>query len=129
MIENPRTGEQLEFDAHDPNVLVMSSWWTRPGHRAAEHVHPNMEERFTVIEGEAAFLVAGKRTDAAAGDTVIVPPGVPHLTWNPTSQPVRLRIEMRPALRWEEFTRRLFAGEPVQDLLSEFAPEIALPSD
>jgi hypothetical protein len=86
-----------------------------------------MEERFEVIEGRAAFLVAGRHIDAVAGETVIVPPGVEHLAWNPTDEAVRLRIEMRPPLRWEQFTRRLFAGEPVQGLLSEFAPEIVLP--
>jgi mannose-6-phosphate isomerase-like protein (cupin superfamily) len=127
MIENPRTGEQIEFDSSDPDVLVMHSRWTRPGHRAAAHVHPRMEERFEVIEGRAAFSVAGRRIDAAAGDAVIVPPSVEHLAWNPTDHVVRLRIEMRPPLRWEEFTRRLFAGESVQNLLSAFAPEIVLP--
>jgi hypothetical protein len=46
---------------------------------------------------------------------------------------VRLRIEMRPALRWEDFVRRLFAiaddpdaGRFVVDLLAEFSDEIAL---
>lgn len=127
MIENRRTGEQIEFDASDPEVLVMHSLWTRPGHRAVEHVHPRMEECFEVIAGRAAFLVDGRRIDAVAGETVIVPPGAAHVAWNPTEEAVRLRIEMRPPLRWEEFTRRLFAGEPVEQLLSEFAPEIVLP--
>lgn len=128
MIENRRTGEQIEFFADNPEVLVMVSRWTRPGHRAAEHVHPRMEERFTVIEGRAAFRIGGDVTEAGVGDAVVVPPGVLHLAWNPTSEPVRLRIEMRPPLRWQEFTTRLFAGEPVQDLLRVFAAEIALPS-
>jgi hypothetical protein len=34
MIENPRSGEQIEFDASDAGVLVMYVRWTRPGHRA-----------------------------------------------------------------------------------------------
>ena len=126
MIENPRTGEQIEFNTSDPEVLVMHSRWTRPGHRAAAHVHPKVEERFEVIEGKAAFLVAGRRIDAVAGESVLVPPGVEHLVWNPTDEHVRLRIEMRPPLRWAEFTRRLFAGEPVQSLLNEFSAEIVV---
>jgi hypothetical protein len=35
---------------------------------------------------------------------------------------------MRPALRWEEFVRRLFAGEPPSELLREYRSEIAPPS-
>ena len=41
--------------------------------------------------------------------------------------PVRLRIEMRPPLRWSSFTRRFFAGEDPLGLLREFADEVVLP--
>src|SRR3712207_8985639 len=41
---------------------------------------------------------------------VVAPPGVPHEAWNPTDGPVRLRIEMRPALRWRAFVERLVAA-------------------
>jgi len=127
-IENPRTGEQVTFVRDDGDVLVMDVAWTRPGHRAAEHVHPEMEERFSIVEGRAAFRVAGREAiTAGPGGVVVVPPGVPHLAWNPTAAPVRLRIEMRPALRWAEFTRRLFAGEEPAGLLAEYAREVTLP--
>jgi len=127
-IENPRTGEQVAFVDESPDVLTMDVVWTRPGHRASEHVHPVMEERFTVIEGRAAFRIAG-RDDfvAAVGDLVVVPPGTAHLAWNPTETQVRLRIEMRPALRWAEFTTRFFAGEDPVQLLGAYAAEVILP--
>ena len=44
-----------------PEALTMLTTWTRPGHRAAKHIHPNMEERFKVLEGRAAFAVDGHR--------------------------------------------------------------------
>ena len=40
---------------------------------------------------------------------------------------MRLRIEMRPGLRWAEFTRRLFSGEDPAALLAEYPDEVALP--
>jgi len=129
LIENPRTGEQVEFTSIGDDVLVMHSTWTRPGHRAVEHIHPSMEERFEVLDGNAAFLINGERFDAGPGDVVVAPAGARHLGWNPTELPVRLRIEMCPALRWEQFTRRLFAGEDPGHLLTEFASEIALPPE
>jgi quercetin dioxygenase-like cupin family protein len=126
MIENARTGEQIEIVSEGPEVLVMVATWTRPGHRAVEHVHPHMEERWAVLEGRAAFRVDGVEAEGPAGTVVVAPPGRSHLAWNPTDEPVRLRIEMRPARRWAEFTTRLFAGEDRAALLSQFPDEIAL---
>jgi quercetin dioxygenase-like cupin family protein len=127
VIENPRTGEQIEIVSDGPDVLVMLATWTRPGHRAIEHVHPAMEERWTVLDGRAAFRVDGVAVDAAPGTVVVAPPGRRHLAWNPTEDVVRLRIEMRPPRRWAEFTTRLFGGEDPALLLSQYPDEIALP--
>ena len=130
-IVNPATAERITFLATAADtggaLLAMENAWTRPDHRTAEHVHPGMEERWEVIEGRACFRVAGEEHEAGPGEAVVAPPGTPHLAWNPTDSEVRLRIEMRPALRWEEFVERLFAGERPAELLREFRAEIAPP--
>lgn len=126
MIENPRTGERIELEVRTPERLVMRSTWTRPGRRTAEHVHPAMEERYEVLDGVAAFRIAGVERTARAGETIVVPPGTPHLAWNPTNAVVRLRITMTPSLRWAEFVERLFAGADVATLLCEYRREIVL---
>ena len=100
MIENSRTGERIVFEVRTPELLVMRSSWTRPGRRAAAHLHPVMEERYDVLAGQAAFRIGSIERTAVAGETVVVPPGTPHLAWNPTDGIVELRITMRPALRW-----------------------------
>ena len=124
MIVNPRTGEQVEFISETPELLVMDVTWTRPGKRALAHVHPGMEERWEVVEGRAQFVIEGEPRTAAVGDVVVAPAGSRHVAWNPTDHPVRLRIEMRPALRWREFTTRFFADEGPIALLDEFAAEV-----
>jgi mannose-6-phosphate isomerase-like protein (cupin superfamily) len=126
-VENAATGERITFVSIAPELLVMDDIWPRPGHRAIEHVHPQMEERWEVVEGRAAFRIGGEETVAGPGEAVVAPPGVRHLAWNPTDGAVRLRIEMRPALRWVEFTERLFRGDPPAELMREFSREIALP--
>jgi quercetin dioxygenase-like cupin family protein len=128
VIENPRSGERVEFVSETSEVLTVLTTWTRPGHRAAEHIHPNMEERFEVLEGRAAFVVDGIEVVASAGEVVIARPGSRHLAWNPTDAPVCLKIEMRPGLRWAEFTRRFFRGDDPMQLLREYSAEIVLPS-
>ena len=126
MIENPRTGEQIVFEIRTPELLVMRSTWTRAGSRAAAHVHPEIEERYEILEGRAAFRVAGIERIAGPGETVVVLPGTSHLAWNPTEEVVRLRITMRPALRWAAFVERLFDGDDAVALLREFDREIRL---
>jgi quercetin dioxygenase-like cupin family protein len=126
-VENPATGERVTFVSSSAQLLVMETVWPRPGHRAPEHLHPGMEERWTVLSGRARFRIGGDEVEAGPGDTVVAPPGMPHLAWNPTGAEVRLRIEMRPPLRWRELVERLFAGESPAALLREFPRELALP--
>ena len=112
--ENRVTGEIVTVvSADDPELLVLETEWPLPGRRSAAHLHPAQEERFTVLSGEAAIRVGdGEEVRLREGDSYAVPPGTPHLAWNPTEGPVRLRLEFRPALRWLEFVERLFALEP-----------------
>ena len=135
-VENAATGERITFvhTAADTGgeLLVMDDVWTRPGHRAPEHLHPEIEERWEVVSGRAAFRIGGEECEAGPGEVVVAPPGTPHLAWNPSDAEVRLRIEMRPALRWEEFVERLFAlggdAAAIAALIREFPREIALPA-
>ncbi len=128
-VRNPATGEEITFVSETEALLVMEARWPRPGRRTGEHVHPGMEERWTVLEGRAAFRIGAEERAAGPGETVIVPPGVPHVAWNPAEEPARVRIEMRPALRWRAFVERLFAagGAPDPALLAEFRREVAPP--
>src|SRR3954466_9815039 len=99
-VENPRTGERVTFvrTAADTGgeLLVLELVWPRPGKRAGEHVHPGMEERYEVLSGTAAFRIdRAPEFTAGPGQTVTVPPGTPHLAWNPTDAEVRLTVEFR----------------------------------
>ena len=127
MIENPHTGERIEFISESRELLVMEATWPRPGRRAPAHAHPGMEERWTVLKGRAAFRLGDEELEAGEGETVIAPAGVLHEAWNPDDAPARVRIEMRPALRWREFVERLLSGgEEPRGLLVEFQAEIRL---
>lgn len=126
MIVNPWTGEEIVFELRTPERLVMLATWTRPGRRVAAHLHPEMEERYDVRAGVAAFRIGGVERRAGEGETVVVPSGTPHLAWNPTDGVVRVRITMTPALRWADFVERLFSGADPGGLVAEYHREIAL---
>ena len=66
---NPATGEWIEYTAiaeDSGGELVRFNWRSMPGGTITEHVHPNQEERFTIVAGEAHFTVDGKETTARA---------------------------------------------------------------
>lgn len=110
---NPISGERIVFlqtaADTDGRLLEMDDFWTRPGHRAPEHIHPEMQERWEVIAGSVCFRIAGIERTAGPGEVVIALAGVPHVAWNPDAAPVHLRIQMRLALDWERFVERPFA--------------------
>jgi quercetin dioxygenase-like cupin family protein len=141
IVRNGATGERVRFvrtaAETGGELLVMEDHWSRPGHVVPRHVHPGIEERWTVIHGTVAYNVDGVETVAGPGDSVVAPAGVPHSARDVGNGEVLVRIEMRPPLRWEEFVRQLFAlaGEDLEDdvgarsvveLFSEFQPEIEL---
>jgi quercetin dioxygenase-like cupin family protein len=141
IIKNGATGERVRFirTARETGgeLLVMEDHWSRPGHVVPRHIHPGMEERWTVLHGTVAYTVGGVETIAGPGDSVVAPPGVPHSARDAGNGEVLVRIEMRPPLRWEDFVRQLFAlaGENLDDevaarsfteLFGEFQPEIEL---
>jgi quercetin dioxygenase-like cupin family protein len=136
-VVNPATGERVRFlrtaAETDGELLEMEDLWPHADHAVAEHTHPSMEERWKVIEGRVRFEIDGRQAIAGPGDVAVAPAGVRHASANVGGGPALLRIEMRPALRWEEFVRRLFAatgersGESrIAALLDEFEDEIKL---
>jgi mannose-6-phosphate isomerase-like protein (cupin superfamily) len=99
---NPATGERIQFTAAaegSDDDVVRFTWRSRPGGSITEHLHPHQEERFTITAGEAHFTVNGQKRVISAGETIVVPVGVPHSEANPGSVEIEGIVELRPALR------------------------------
>lgn len=107
------TGERIVFlrtgEETGGELLEMDDFWADADHRTPEHIHPAMEERWEVIAGSVCFRVDGLERMAGPGETLLAPPGTPHSARNVGGGPAHLRIQMRPALRWQVFVERLFA--------------------
>ena len=111
-IHNPVTGDTIVFHrrAADTNgeLLegeVIAAPYT-PG--LPEHVHPNQDEYFEVLEGSIAFKVGGEVRHLSEGEDIHLPRGVPHMWWNETGEEARTRFEARPALRLETVLETFF---------------------
>jgi quercetin dioxygenase-like cupin family protein len=114
-IQNHSTGEQITFlkTVEDGAQELQIELFMEAGREGVPpHMHTLQTETFAVLEGEFHAVVAGKKTVAKAGETVTIPPGVPHSFNTKQSGAVRLRITLNPALDTETFFETLaYASE------------------
>jgi quercetin dioxygenase-like cupin family protein len=106
LVRDPVFGTRYRFtreaDAGGGEVQVVEMW-VDPGGGVTPHVHPAMEERFTVIGGRCEFL-AGRRWQAAGpGETVAVAPGTRHAFRNRGGEVAHVRCEARPPSSLQAF--------------------------
>lgn len=144
-LENPVTRDRITFlkTARDTNgeSLELEVVFEPLGFVAAEHIHPQQEERFEVLAGTPRFRIGEGERTARPGDVLAVQPGTPHVWWNAGKDETRVRIEFRPALRTETFFETLYGlardgklnkqglPNPLQAavLAREYAHEIVVP--
>ncbi|MDY6780343.1 MAG: cupin domain-containing protein [Halobacteria archaeon] len=67
-----------------------------------EHMHPEIEERFEVLEGEMVVTRDGRDRYLTAGDEVEIPPGTPHTFRNDSDEVASFVNEARPPGRLAE---------------------------
>ncbi len=136
-IHNRSANERIVFrvtaEQSNGSALEMDDFWGDPDHEVALHLHPTMEETWTVIAGAVEFTVGEEEIFAGPGDVVVAPAGVRHSARN-VGGPAHIRVQMTPALRWQEFVTRYFELEndstATEDgfvrLLAEFGDEIEI---
>jgi mannose-6-phosphate isomerase-like protein (cupin superfamily) len=101
IVEDPVFRQRYRFSRSGEALRV--EIWTDPGGGVlAEHLHPALEERYEILEGEVTFHVDGKARRAGAGERLVVAPGVRHSFQNTGEQPAQLVVEADPALRLRE---------------------------
>jgi mannose-6-phosphate isomerase-like protein (cupin superfamily) len=99
IVEDPVFRHRLRFeDTTDQQGApgVLCEMWVDPGGGVPPHVHPRMEERFTVVEGRAEFLAGRRWVGADAGETVVVPAGTRHAYRNRGSVVAHVRCIATP---------------------------------
>ena len=94
------------------------------GFVAAPHIHPRQEESFEIHQGTFTFVFDGEERQVGPGKGATVPPGTPHAWWNPGDEPGLATVEIRPALKAEEFFETMFGL--AQD--GKVSPKTGLPN-
>lgn len=76
-VEDPLFRQRYRF-GRDGDVLRIEIRTDAGGGVLADHVHPQLEERYQVLEGEVTFRGDRKLVVAGPGANVVVAPGVRH---------------------------------------------------
>jgi quercetin dioxygenase-like cupin family protein len=112
VFENPATGERVVVRVgteETAGTLLVADLYIRPGGAVlGEHIHPALEERFTVRRGRVGFRLDGHEDIAVPGRQLLAPAGVAHDWWNAGDEEAHVVVEIRPAARFEEMTRNTF---------------------
>ena len=117
---------RLDILTRTPELLVMEASYPADASPPPPHYHPSQDEHFEVLEGAIALKVGHERSVVPAGESFDIPRGVAH-TLGPADGAARVRWEVRPALRTEQFLTEMpddFAGRLAH--VQRYAEEIRL---
>lgn len=112
VLEHPVTKERIVIrkTARDTGgELFQGDVYVQPGgFVAAEHIHPRQDEHFEVIAGTLRARVSGKEVTFSQGEKFLVPAGTPHVWWNSGNTELHVLVDVRPALKFENFFETFF---------------------
>jgi quercetin dioxygenase-like cupin family protein len=100
----------------DGTLLEVEVTYEPNSDRPPPHYHPSQTEHFEVIAGIFSAEIDGKATEYHPGDTFQVPAGTIHSMHNISAEQGKLRWQIRPAMRTEDFFQSLWTLE--RDLLA-----------
>jgi quercetin dioxygenase-like cupin family protein len=112
VFENPVTGEygyiRVGTDETNGEYMMVDLRVRSGGAVVGEHIHQNLDERFTVLDGKIGYKLAGREGIAQAGDVIDLPRGKVHDWWNGGDDEARVIVEIKPAARFEQMATTLF---------------------
>jgi quercetin dioxygenase-like cupin family protein len=105
IVEDPVLRHRLAFERgeQDGRELLHIEMWVQPGGGVPPHVHPHMEERFEVLDGQLSLLSGRTWQTAGAGEAVVVAPGTRHAYRNRGGAVAHARCTATPPTCLEEF--------------------------
>jgi mannose-6-phosphate isomerase-like protein (cupin superfamily) len=110
LIVNPASGERIRIrppvEGQDEDVLIWDLWLAPDGQVPSGHVHPRQSETFHVHRGTLGFrLGLFRRVVLGPGQSLRVPPGLPHHFANAGNSEVHAVVQTRPRLEMEALLR------------------------
>ena len=108
-IRDPVSRVRQTFAPEGESLVVDN--WLEPGGSLPPHLHPQQEERWSVLEGEVRFRLGDDDPMIGPADgEMVVAPGVVHAVANDTGREAHLRCYVTPPLRLQEFLEEAAAA-------------------
>jgi quercetin dioxygenase-like cupin family protein len=113
ILEHPVTRERVRFmetTSETNGERLLLEFRVRPhGFVAAEHIHPQQDERFEVLSGTMRYRINGEEHEAGAGTVLYALKGTPHIWWNGGQDELHMLVSYEPALQTQEFFESFFS--------------------
>jgi uncharacterized cupin superfamily protein len=107
LYENRVTGERavvLRGDVDGGGLPGLVHLIVKPsGAVVGEHVHPAMNERFTVVKGRLHTRIDGREGQLGPGEEALAEAGTRHDWWNSGNVPASVIVELSPGDRLGRF--------------------------
>jgi quercetin dioxygenase-like cupin family protein len=108
-IRDPVSRVRQSFGTEGESLVVDN--WLEPGGNLPAHLHPQQEERWSVLDGEVRFRLGDEeRTIGPADGEMLVAPGVVHALRNDSDREAHLRCYVTPPLRLQQFLEEAAAA-------------------
>lgn len=111
-LADPVTGERIVFRKRSRDtageLLEVTLYSSPTGFVPSAHLHPNQEERLEIRGAPMTIRIGDDERIYEPGEVAIVPPGVPHVVFNPTDQHITALMQFRPALDTETMFETYF---------------------
>jgi quercetin dioxygenase-like cupin family protein len=106
-----RPGRRLEVKHAGEELMLFEFVLQAHTDGAGPHHHRQHTDSFYVLEGELELLLDGETVTARPGDLIAVTRGRTHGFRNASDAPVRFLNMHTPGMRFDEYIRKMDAGE------------------
>jgi quercetin dioxygenase-like cupin family protein len=129
VLEAPSLGITVEFRRTSADtggdLLEFDTIGQARGFITTPHVHPQQSERHEVVEGAILLDAGGLSRTLLPGETVTTPAGTRHRHRGLGDGTVRIRVQLRPALRTEQWLERIAEIDAAGQILAGWPRAIA----
>jgi mannose-6-phosphate isomerase-like protein (cupin superfamily) len=89
--------ELMHPEHHGNRAQSLAEAIVAPGAETRLHRHGQIEEIYHITRGEGLMRLGGETFPVSVGDTVCIPPGIPHNIRNTGSGPLHILCACSPA--------------------------------